>query len=335
MKRWIAWAVAIGFAFPMSSNTASAQEVFTETSPSDLPVRSVSTRIQGVPTDNLTEADLYVHPPHCSCCVDNSPVSRFRQSLYQGSSVSGGFLGDGGSNALQQTHYELSTRFAIPISGMENVVLISPSFREDLFDAPTGVDIPDNLYVAGVNFTWLKTLSPRWNMTTMVTPSIRSDFETGEDAFRIFGLGMLTYKYIPNYLDASFGVVYLGRDDIPLLPILGFTWTPTPLWRVDANFPRPRIAYQTAKCGCESESWIYTGVALGGNTWAVDRANGTNDVLTVRDYQWVFGWEHLRSGGRGLFVETGAAFGRAIEFESTGQEIEFDDALFLRGGITF
>src|SRR5690606_12700948 len=108
-------------------------------------------------------------------------------------------------------------------------------------------------------------------------------------------------------LDLSLGVVYLDRDDIPLLPVAGFTWTPSPQWQIDINFPRPRIARRIDKRGGLSESWVYTAVGLGGNTWAVERADGSDDVLTMRDYQWIFGWEHRRSGGRGLFVEAGAA----------------------------
>lgn len=299
-----------------------------ETGPNGRPLHQV-------PLGELNDADLYTHPPNCACCVNRVPVSRFRQGFYQGSSVSAGFLSDRGDYRLSQAHYELTTRFAVPIDGMENVLIIAPSIREEIIDAPVGIDIPDSLYNAGVNFTWLKTLSSQWKLTAMLTPSVRSDFNTSEEAFRLFGLGMLTYSYIPDTLDASFGVVFLDRDDIPLLPVLGFTWRPNPFVRIDANFPRPRIAYQTAKCGGESESWVYTGVALGGNTWAVERADGSNDVLTLRDYQWVFGWEHIRSGGRGMFVEAGSSFGRSLEFESNTPGADFDSAAFIRGGLNF
>lgn len=267
----------------------------------------------------------------CNHCLDETPITRFRQSAYQGSSISGGFLGDGD---LGLAHYNLAVRFAVPIDGMDNVVIIAPSIRHDVVNSSGAIDLPSNLYDAGVNFTWRRKLSERWNLMAMATPSIRSDFQTSNDAFRLFGLGLLTYDWVPNRLSISMGAVYLDRDDIPLLPALGFTWTPTPLWRVEANFPRPRIARRIDKQGALSESWIYSGVALGGNTWAVERANGTDDVLNIRDIQWVFGWEHIREGGRGLFFEAGAAFGRSVEYESTGQEVDFDDSLFFRGGIT-
>lgn len=275
----------------------------------------------------------FVHPPHCPCCVNETPISRFRDSFYQGTSISGGYLSDGGSDALSIAHYDLSVRFGIPLDGMDNVLVIAPSFRQEMIDGPANIDIPDNLFVTGVNFTWMKKYSDRWKSLAMVTPSIRSDFDTSDDAFRLFGLGLMTYTLVPKKLDASLGVVYLGRDDIPLLPAAGITWTPKPWWLFDLNFPRPRIAYRTAKDGGYSEDWFYTGVALGGNTWAVQRANGNSDVLTLRDYQWVFGWEHLRPGGRGLFIETGAAFGRSLEYEQGGEEVDFDDALFVRLGI--
>jgi len=274
----------------------------------------------------------FVHPPNCDCCIYREPpVSRFRNGFYQGTSFSGGYLGN---SSLGIAHYDAAVRFAVPLDGMDNVIIASPSFRHEMLDSDVLADLPDDLYVTGVNFTWLKTISDSLRLTTMISPSIRSDFQSSEDAFRLFGLALVTYEWIPDRLDASFGVVYLDRDDIPILPAIGFTWTPKPWWRIDANFPRPRIARRIDKCGSESESWIYTGVALGGNTYAVERADGSDDILNLRDYQWIFGWEHLRSGGRGLFVEAGAAFGRSLEYERDQLEVDFRDSLFIRGGLT-
>lgn len=275
----------------------------------------------------------YVHPPHCPCCINETPITRFRKSFYQGTSLTGGYMSDGGSDALSIAHYEATVRFGVPLDGMDNVVIIAPSFRQEMVNGPANIDIADNLFVTGVNFTWMKKHSDRLRTLAMVSPSIRSDFQATDDAVRVFGLGLLTYTLVPEKFDASIGVIYLDRDDLPILPALGITWTPKPWWQIDLNFPRPRIAYRTDKDGGLSENWVYTGVALGGNTWAVERANGTSDVLTLRDFQWVFGWEHLREGGRGLFAETGVAFGRSLEYERSGEEIDFDNALFVRLGI--
>lgn len=273
----------------------------------------------------------HTHACTCGSCGQETPLTRFRKSAYQGSSLSFGTLGGNGENL---THYRVETRFALPLDGMDNVLIAAPSFRQDILDYGGPVDTPENLYNVGVNFTWMKKLSDRWRLLAMVTPGVRSDFQTSENAFRLFGLGTATYSWVPNKLDVTLGAVYLDRDDIPLLPVIGFNWTPAPWWKIEMNFPRPRIARRIDKQGACSETWVYTGVALGGNTWAVERANGADDELTLRDYRWVLGWEHLRSGGRGLFFETGAAFGRVIEYESDGIERDLDDALFFRGGIT-
>jgi hypothetical protein len=240
-----------------------------------------------------------------------------------------------GSNDERLSHYSVAVRFALPLDGMDNVLVAAPSFRQDVLDYGGPVDTPRNLYTTGVNFTWRKKLNRRWSLLAMVTPGIRSDFETSENAFRLFGLGTATYRWVPDRLDVTLGAVYLDRDDIPLLPVIGFNWTPSPLWRIEMNFPRPRIARRIDKRGGRSETWVYTGAALGGNTWAVRRANGLDDELTLRDFRWVFGWEKLRSGGRGVFVETGWAFGRAVEYESDQIERDLDDSLFIRGGLTF
>jgi hypothetical protein len=356
--------VCLGYFLGVHSTVVSAGDYDDyELSPSDVPAHSVSARVSAkdepwmrgldsvTGTEDLVgsgslpaplteryfsspiEEPPYVHPPQCPCCANETPLTRFRKGLYQGSSLTGGHVSDGGGDGLGITHYEATVRFGVPFGGMDNVVVIAPSFRQEIIDSPTTIDISGNLYVASVNFTWMKKYSDRWRSLAMVAPSVRSDFNSSDDAVRIFGLGLMTRTLIPQKLEASFGFVYLDRDDISLLPAFGVSWTPKPWWNIDLNFPRPRIAYRTHKQAGFSETWVYTGVALGGNTWAVERANGDSDILTLRDYQWIFGWEKLREGGRGMFAEAGFAFGRSLEYERGGEQVDFDSSVFFRLGI--
>ncbi|MEZ6089043.1 MAG: hypothetical protein R3C05_13655 [Pirellulaceae bacterium] len=128
--------------------------------------------------------------------------------------------------------------------------------------------------------------------------------------------------------------MYLDRDDIPLLPVIGVDWCPTSDWKLELRFPRPRLLRRLAKNGPISETWAFAAFALGGNTYAVRRASGLDDELTLRDFRAVFGIEQIRDGGRGYFAEAGLAFGRSVEYES-GDEQEFDPGGYISAGWLF
>jgi hypothetical protein len=264
-----------------------------------------------------------------------APVPRFRKSWFQGLQINSGWLDDGGNDGLGISHVEAQLRSGLPLGSLDNILAISPSIRIDSLHGPAMIDVPETLYETGVNFFWMRQLSPRWAARVMVAPMVRSDFTTSEGAFRIFGLGLLAWQWIPDELELSFGVVSLGRDDIPVLPAIGLVWTPTPQWRFDVVFPRPRIAYRLAKAGARSETWLYLSSALGGNTWAVSRTSGAVDELSLRDFRVLLGLEQIRSGGKGYFVEAGWVFARELEYERENVSLEFDDCATVRAGVTF
>ena len=113
---------------------------------------------------------------------------------------------------------------------------------------------------------------------------------------------------MPDKLSLSFGAVYLDRADLPLLPAVGLTWTPKPSTRLDLQFPQSRFAWRLAKDGTASETWMYTSVGIGGNTWAVTRANGDSDQVSLDDIPLMLGAEHIVDGGGGWFANVGYAF---------------------------
>jgi len=148
-------------------------------------------------------------------------------------------------------------------------------------------------------------------------------------------MALLQWKLVPDKLSMTGGAIYTGRQDFPMLPMMGLLWIPSPLWKLDIQFPSPRISRRLMKDGANSETWGYLAGVFGGNTWAVRRANGTDDQLTLRDLRLVLGVEHLLTENRGVFVETGWVFSRSMEYGNTPGQINFGDALLLRAGIQF
>ena len=209
---------------------------------------------------------------------------------------------------------------------------MEPSFGVDFVDTRPDVDLPSELYDIGVNLFWRKPLNDRWSAMVLSSPSLRSDLTTTERGFRLFALGLLTYEWVPEKLSISGGAVALGRSDLPLLPAIGLKWTPTPRWRADINFPRPRISYRLLKDGSSSETWCYLAGGLGGQTWAITRDDGRPDEASIRELQLTCGVEQIRDGGGGLFAELGFAFGRRLEYEHRQQTVDFGESLLVNGG---
>jgi len=273
----------------------------------------------------------------CAPEFDNcdTPLIRYRSTCFQGAQAAYGVIPASSTNGLGIKTVELLGTFAVPIDGMDHVITFTPFFRMDQLNANPGLDVPDALYEAGVKSFWKKVMNERLTTMVLFTPSVRSDFQSSEGAFKLFGMALLQWKLVPDKLSMTGGAIYTGRQDFPMLPMMGLLWIPSPLWKLDIQFPSPRISRRLMKDGANSETWGYLAGVFGGNTWAVRRANGTDDQLTLRDLRLVLGVEHLLTENRGVFVETGLVFSRSMEFENTPGQIDLGDALLLRAGIQF
>ena len=265
-----------------------------------------------------------------------TPIERYRRSFCQGAEIRGGYLLDLGDaeGGMNQAFEEVRADFGIPLGSMDNLIGLRPYFRADQLQGLDSVDVPGVLYNTGLNILHQRKWNPLLSSTVVVTPSIRSDFTTSDDAFRVFGLALMNWKCRRD-LTVSLGAVYFDRADFNLLPAFGFVWTPTPEWKIDATMPRPRLSHRLWKAGGEAEGWAYLGGSIGGNTWAVTRASGETDELTIRDFRLMGGYEVLEKGNRGHFVEAGLALGRTLEYEQTDIELELDAGFYLDAGIKF
>jgi len=269
-----------------------------------------------------------------ACCGDDpeAELVRFKKQALQSIAVSSGYLADMDDDGLNSSFLEASIGSGIPLGSFDNILGVAPGFRVDWIDAEPTVDIPSELYQFEVQFFYRRPIRDRLSAMAIVSPSIRSDLTTSDNAFRVFALGLLNWEYIVDRLTLSVGAVYLGRADLPVVPALGLTWTPTRQTRLDLRFPSSRFSYRMAKDGGRSEQWAFVSLGLGGNTWAVTRDNQQTDELSLRDFRLTIGTENIVSGGGGWFVEGGYVFGRRIEYESDESEIDLGDALLLQGG---
>jgi hypothetical protein len=272
------------------------------------------------------------------------------QRLLQEISFEYTFLYGKGSDASQFGYdgAELSATFAFPMFGnIETPLLVTPGFETDWLDGPFsgppivgppemagGPDLPPRLYAAYLDFAWFPHCYDWLGGELGVRPGIWSDFKnTDSDSIRILGRALGTVALSPN-LDVRFGVVYLDRLNVKILPAGGFYYRPTPDWDMYLVFPNPKVRKFISAIG-NTKWWWYVAGEYGGGSWTVERQT-TNDRIDYNDIRVIGGleWEtqtHIRG-----HVELGYVFDREIIFDS-GDPPNFkpDDTIMLRTGISF
>ena len=136
------------------------------------------------------------------------------------------------------------------------------------------------------------------------------------------GVGFLTVR--PE-LDLVFGVDYLDRADIKLLPVAGVIWKPNLDMRFELVFPRPRAVFQLT-----DTYRFYVSGELGGGSWAINRPTLGDNVATYRDLRVCVGFESVDKDGRQAAIEVGYLFDRRLEYTSCIGNMQLDDAVMLR-----
>lgn len=305
-----------------------------------------TTDVGGFPTETWLVPNAESSLPPIQIPALEVPVDRFRKSFFQGGEILGGFLTDFSDAAvsrsqdggLDETFWEARLSFGVPLGSLDNILAVQPFFRADHLSGPDGIDAPDTLYNTGVNLLHRKKFGERLSTLVIVTPSVRSDFTTSENAFRLFGLAVVNWQCRDD-LSLALGAVYFDRADLGVLPAVGLTWTPRPWWRLDFTMPRPLISRRLWKDGGHAEGWAFAGASLAGNTWAVTRRggprDGLDDELTIDGIRLLAGYETIVAGNRGWSVEGGFVFNRSIEYEAGGESFDLEDAVFVQGGWKF
>jgi len=174
-----------------------------------------------------------------------------------------------------------------------------------------------------------------------------SDFEgSARQGIRYPGHAVGFLQFHPS-AELVFGIDYLDREDIRLLPVAGIIWFPRDDLRLDLVFPRPRVTFvlpprpwwsraEAAEAETDvlprvsREHRLYVGGELGGGTWAVQRWESYNDLATYRDLRLSIGLECVDDRGSRSALEVSYLFGRRLEFTSGIDNMRLDDTVMLR-----
>lgn len=204
---------------------------------------------------------------------------------------------------------------------------LTTAFGIQWLQGPNTVPLPPRLYDFALGVQKRDTVSDVFSYDVATSIGVYSDFEdSARDGVRYIShaVGMI---HINQATDVIFGVDYLDRDDIPLLPVVGLSWHDPAFasLRLDLVFPRPRIDYALT-----SDSRLYLAGTLGGGSWDIEFPDETNNVATIRDYRLVLGLEHADQDGSLSAWEAGYVSGRQLELRNGLPSVPFDDAFIVQ-----
>jgi hypothetical protein len=240
-------------------------------------------------------------------------------------------------NDLGINDSEVAVTFTIPnFLTTGQPLFVSPAFALHLWDGPKMLpaDLPPNAYSAYLDFQWASDPTLQIGAELGFRIGVYSDFHTmNQYSLRLQGLGLGVFRLTPT-LTAKFGVMYLDRNKIKILPAGGFLWTPTPHVRFDIFFPQPKLSAYLLTVG-QSEVWWYLAGEYGGGAWTIQRADGVSDRVDINDIRVSAGLEWL--GPRfNAFIEAGFVFKRQVIYVVRPED-SFDpgDTWMVRAGISF
>jgi hypothetical protein len=241
---------------------------------------------------------------------------------------------------LGMVDFEDSVMLGFPFPTREMPLVLTPGFDFHLVDGPDsaaagGADLPSKLYDAYLQIRWMAKVSDRWSLTLATTPGYYTDFEGDySDALRITGQALAIWEWKPQS-QLIFGVVYLDRQDIGFLPAGGLIWNPNDANRLELIFPRPRFLHRFHQTAI-FEDWWSIGAEFGGGEWAIQRADGSDDVIDIKDYRITAGVERKSIDYLvGMRAEIGYVFGRSVEYHGGTPSFDPSDTVLVRAGFFY
>ncbi len=250
--------------------------------------------------------------------------------------------GSGSSaNDLSINDLEIATTFMIQdFLGSNQPLRLTPLFIFHWWGGPNtilnpGFDLPARAYTAALAMDHLTNPANQFGFETNFTIGYYGDFQnTASYSLRPSGK-LLGWMRVNPYSIGKFGIEYINRVDIKLLPSFGMYLTPNPDLKLDIAFPRTKLSMRIPNIGSR-EAWVYFGTEYGGGSWAVQRIGGINDQADINDIRAFYGIEWMGPRRATGFLDMGYVFDREIVYRSnTLNSLELKDAFMLRFGFAF
>ncbi|MEZ6134948.1 MAG: hypothetical protein R3C53_08575 [Pirellulaceae bacterium] len=208
--------------------------------------------------------------------------------------------------------------------GTNSSLMLGTGFH--FLNGPVATDMPPRLFDFQLAYQRRKAYSHRLMLDTKVGVGAFSDFEgSARKGIRFPSHAVGYYQWDP-WLVSVLGIEFLDRDDVNLLPVVGFVWRQRDDIVAELVFPRPRIQIKI-----RDNRALYLSGELGGGTWAIERVSDLNDNVSYRDLRLMLGV--VKFGDQDdsdSALEIGWAFSRALEYRSALGNYHPDDTFILR-----
>ncbi len=254
-------------------------------------------------------------------------------------------LGNGGDE-LGINHVELSTTLAFPfLWNAQCPLLVTPGFGTWWWNGPfTPFDMPPRTYDAYLDFAWNPRVTQWLGGELDFRVGVYSDFnKVSTLAIRPEGKGMAVLTLNQSF-QFKFGVWYLNRNRVKIMPAGGIVWTPNSDVRFEILFPNPKLAQRLTTWGT-TEWWWYVRGEYGGGAWEITRdpvMGGFVDRVDYNDIEVTLGLEFKALSGLTGYFEAGLAFNRELFYVSrdnwpgdTNGFFRPNTAFMLRAGIAY
>jgi hypothetical protein len=272
--------------------------------------------------------------------------------IYQGARGSWTYLlGNGQGTRVAVNELDTSATFALPffMNSPANLnkapLLITPGFGLQLWDGPqqlvpTGADLPPNTYDSFIDTAWNPQFTPLFGAELGVRVGFYTNWDVFvTDSWRIMGRAIGTLRMTPTF-QGKLGVIYLDRNQVKLLPAVGFTWTPNATSRYDIFFPAPRAMWRFGQTRRHAW-WGYVAGEYGGGAWTFRRQQGMISPFDYNDIRISLGteWNPLAPTGLAGNFELGYVFYRQL-FYVTGppgfqQITDLPSTMMFRLGLAY
>lgn len=265
------------------------------------------------------------------------------QRLFQDTGLRSSYIYGKHKDDLAMTEAEASTTlYFANFLGIQNGLRVRPGF-EFLWtsgpSAPATSDVPARLYSGYLDFALNPQFTPQFSAELTARVGVFSDFQSfNDDSLRIQASALGIAQTSPTCA-LKFGVAYIDRVDLQLLPAFGILWTPNPQTRWDIFFPAPKLSNYWTTMG-NKQVWWYLSAEYGGGSWSIEREEepeiGANERIDINDIRVIAGvecWSLNRTYG---FFEVGYVFSReVVYYRVPGDTLGINDSFMLRGGISW
>jgi len=264
-----------------------------------------------------------------------------KKGLIQRYHFGGSWIPAGGDEGLGMTEGNAGITLGLPGPRCgqygPSYFMLTPNFSCTFAKWKGNGVFPGTLFHAGMSVTWLKPVNARWSFMASVMPSFSSDGKETRDSVRCPVMAGL--NWVPNARwKVVFGIAYLNRSDIVVLPYGGLIYAPDDDWRFELMAPQAKVARRlTAMSNPDINRWVYTGGGFGGGTWAIESVHDQADLAMYREYSVLLGYEAVRKqSGLVWNGEIAYIFGRKMMFDrGTQHSFHPNDSLALRFKVSY